>query len=109
MIDPADVESVKNCTSIRGLFERDGHVLKRVRGETYKCCCPFHQERTPSCHVHDDAGFFRCFGCEAKGGVFEYWALSRGMDKRAQFVEIFHQLESLLAGGAAASARRAEP
>lgn len=34
--------------------------------------CPFHDERTPSFHVHDDKGFFYCFGCGAKGDAVAF-------------------------------------
>lgn len=34
-------------------------------------CCPFHQEKTPSFTV-SPKGFFNCFGCGAKGGVFNF-------------------------------------
>ena len=31
--------------------------------------CPFHSEETPSFHVNSKRGVFRCFGCEAQGGL----------------------------------------
>lgn len=34
--------------------------------------CPFHQEKTASFHVDDRKGFYYCFGCHAKGGVFKF-------------------------------------
>ncbi|MDZ4690168.1 DNA primase, partial [Terricaulis sp.] len=33
-------------------------------------CCPFHQEKSPSFHVLDQKGLFKCFGCGEKGDVF---------------------------------------
>jgi DNA primase len=33
-------------------------------------CCPFHQEKSPSFHVLDNKGLFKCFGCGEKGDVF---------------------------------------
>ena len=30
-------------------------------------CCPFHNEKTPSFHVKDNKGIFKCFGCGASG------------------------------------------
>ncbi len=33
-------------------------------------CCPFHQEKSPSFHVLDAKGLFKCFGCGEKGDVF---------------------------------------
>ena len=41
-------------------------TLKR-RGADYVACCPFHNEKTPSFHVHPAKGFYYCFGCH-KGG-----------------------------------------
>ncbi|MCA8886579.1 MAG: DNA primase, partial [Hyphomonadaceae bacterium] len=36
----------------------------------YWACCPFHQEKSPSFHVLDNKGLFKCFGCGEKGDVF---------------------------------------
>lgn len=30
-------------------------------------CCPFHNENTPSFKIDVERGFFKCFGCDAKG------------------------------------------
>jgi DNA primase len=48
--------------------------LKRA-GTSYKGNCPFHNEKTPSFHVHPDKGFFHCFGCSAGGDVFKFLEL----------------------------------
>lgn len=34
------------------------------------CCCPFHNERTPSCKVNKFQ--FNCFGCGAKGNAVSF-------------------------------------
>jgi DNA primase len=45
--------------------------LKRA-GAVYKALCPFHQERTPSFTVNPQRQIFKCFGCGAGGGVFQF-------------------------------------
>lgn len=52
------------------------------RGEFW-ACCPFHQERTPSFHVVERGGaggFFKCFGCAAKGSVIDFVMARDGCD-----------------------------
>ncbi len=45
-----------------------------------KGLCPFHNEKTPSFHVNQDRGFYYCFGCNAKGDVFDFLMQTQGID-----------------------------
>ncbi|MCA9836637.1 MAG: DNA primase [Trueperaceae bacterium] len=45
-----------------------------------KGLCPFHNEKTPSFHVHQDKGFYYCFGCQAKGDIFDFVMQTQGID-----------------------------
>ncbi len=45
--------------------------LKRS-GATYKACCPFHQEKTPSFHVQPQKNYYHCFGCGANGDAISF-------------------------------------
>jgi DNA primase len=47
-------------------------ALKPAGRGSLKGLCPFHNEKTPSFHVHEDKGFYYCFGCRAKGDVFDF-------------------------------------
>ncbi len=47
-------------------------ALKPAGRGQLKGLCPFHAEKTPSFHVHVDRGFYYCFGCHAKGDVFDF-------------------------------------
>jgi DNA primase len=51
------------------------YVPLKKAGTSYKGNCPFHNEKTPSFHVHPDKGFFHCFGCNAGGDVFKFLEL----------------------------------
>ncbi len=46
--------------------------LKKSSGRDYVCLCPFHNEKTPSCHVRTDKEYFHCFGCGAGGDVITF-------------------------------------
>jgi DNA primase len=48
-----------------------GLELKRT-GRSYKACCPFHEEKTPSFHINPDRQTFKCFGCGEGGDVFTF-------------------------------------
>lgn len=50
---------------------REYVTLKRA-GRNFKCLCPFHSERTPSCTVYTDNDSFFCFGCQAGGDVITF-------------------------------------
>lgn len=47
-------------------------VALKKRGRSYTGLCPFHNEKTPSFHVHPDRGFFKCFGCNAAGNAIDF-------------------------------------
>ncbi|MBQ9981185.1 MAG: DNA primase [Oscillospiraceae bacterium] len=48
------------------------YTLLRRQGSNFKCLCPFHSERTPSCTVYRDTQSFYCFGCGAGGDVITF-------------------------------------
>ena len=48
------------------------YVALRKSGNDLVGLCPFHGEKTPSFHVHPDKGYFKCFGCDARGDAFSF-------------------------------------
>jgi DNA primase len=48
----------------------DRRKSQPARGD-YWAPCPFHGEKTPSFHVRDTLGSFKCFGCGESGGVLD--------------------------------------
>ena len=53
--------------------------IKRA-GRDYVCSCPFHSERTPSCHIYTETQSFYCFGCGAGGDVINFIRLIEHFD-----------------------------
>jgi DNA primase len=45
--------------------------LKKA-GTSFKACCPFHEEKTPSFNVSSTKQFYHCFGCGASGDALKF-------------------------------------
>lgn len=63
-------------------------ALKPAGRDRLKGLCPFHNEKTPSFHVMPDKGFYYCFGCHAKGDIFDFVMQNQGVE----FVEALQLL-----------------
>ena len=48
------------------------YVQLKRSSRDYVCLCPFHSEKTPSCHISVGKQFFHCFGCGAGGDVITF-------------------------------------
>lgn len=75
----ASFAEIKARIDLADVFRRDGHELRR-KGSKWFCVCPFHDEKSGSCVV--DAERFHCFGCGAKGDVFDYLQQRHGCDRK---------------------------
>ena len=67
-------ETIEEIRARCNVVEVVGSYLPQLRrrGATFKCNCPFHQEKTPSFTVNETRQIFHCFGCGAGGDVFRF-------------------------------------
>ncbi len=70
MIPDSTIEEIRNRTDVVAVIGR--HVELQRSGRTWKGCCPFHGERTPSFHVYPEDKHFKCYGCGEYGDVFKF-------------------------------------
>ena len=63
-----DLDTIKSKIKLSDEIEKKVKVIKK--GNDFWCCCPFHEEKTPSCKINDNLGSYYCFGCGAKGDIF---------------------------------------
>ena len=49
-----------------------GHIDLKKAGSSYKACCPFHDEKTPSFVVKRGDSHYHCFGCGAHGDAIAF-------------------------------------
>ncbi len=54
--------------------------LKPAGSGSFKACCPFHQEKTPSFFVNRPRQSWHCFGCAQGGDVISFVQKMEGMD-----------------------------
>lgn len=71
MFSKAQIHEVKERTDLVQLIE--SYVpLKKAGSRSFKACCPFHQEKTPSFNVNEANQFYHCFGCGAHGSALDF-------------------------------------
>lgn len=58
------------------------YVNLQRHGNRWVAPCPFHQETKPSFSVNEEEGFFHCFGCQASGDIFDFYARVNGLEFR---------------------------
>ncbi len=75
------LERLKRDTSLVRVAESQGHKLTR-QGKDYVVCCPFHEEKTPSCVLSPKTNLFHCFGCGAGGSVIDWVMKTQGVSFR---------------------------
>tara|TARA_B100001989_G_scaffold53971_1_gene35360 strand:- start:2080 stop:3825 length:1746 start_codon:yes stop_codon:yes gene_type:complete len=80
LVDDSDIVSVINH-----------YVSLTKKGNNYTCCCPFHEEKTPSFVVSPQKAIFHCFGCGAGGNVLTFIKDIEGLN----FVEAVEKLAEL--------------
>ena len=69
-ISDEDIQKVREASDIVSVIGE--RVPLRQRGRDFWCCCPFHNEKTPSCKIDPVTQLWHCFGCGEGGDVFGF-------------------------------------
>lgn len=72
------VERIKGSIDIVELIGR--YLQLRRAGNSWKACCPFHNEKTPSFHVNPARQAFKCFGCGVGGDGVKFLMMFENLD-----------------------------
>ena len=70
-MDDTVIEEIKARTDIAELIASYGIQVKHA-GASWKACCPFHHEKTPSFNIQPSKGFYHCFGCGESGDAIKF-------------------------------------
>ncbi|MEC8466914.1 MAG: CHC2 zinc finger domain-containing protein, partial [Pseudomonadota bacterium] len=74
---PEVLEQIRQRVSLYDVVSKHAQGMKK-KGRDWWACCPFHHEKTPSFHIHENKGYYHCFGCGAHGNVFDFVKEVRG-------------------------------
>lgn len=92
MITKESIEYLKNQLDVLEIISH--YIEVKKMGSSYKACCPFHQEKTPSFVINQNKGFYHCFGCGESGDgitfVMKYEKLNyaEALEKLAQMYNV---------------------
>ncbi len=92
------IERIKAEVSLVRLAESQGYALVK-QGKDVAVCCPFHNDKTPSCVISPSSNLFNCFGCGAGGSVIDWVMKTQGVSFR-HAVELLRNDLSLVANAA---------
>lgn len=70
IISDDDIQKVREATDVVALIGERSPV--RRRGRDFWCCCPLHNEKTPSLKIDPSTQLWHCFGCGAGGDAFGF-------------------------------------
>jgi DNA primase len=110
MIPEPVIEEIKRRVDVVAVIGR--HMELKKSGRTWKGCCIFHGERTPSFHVYPEDKHFKCYGCGEHGDVFKFLQKVQGKEfpevVRALAAEVGVEIPDAAEDSAEARARRKE-
>lgn len=69
-ISEEDIQKVREATDIVAVIGARTPV--KQRGRDFWCCCPLHNEKTPSFKIDPALQLWHCFGCGEGGDVFGF-------------------------------------
>jgi len=58
------------------------NLISTNNGSSFKCCCPFHEDKTPSLNINfkDNVWLWNCFGCGIGGSSIDFVMKSENLD-----------------------------
>ena len=69
-ISDEDIQKVRDASDVVAVIGE--RVPVKQRGRDFWCCCPLHQEKTPSFKMDPSTQLWHCFGCGEGGDVFAF-------------------------------------
>lgn len=76
-IRPEDIQKVREATDLVAFIGERSPV--KQKGRDFWCCCPLHNEKTPSFKIDPALQLWHCFGCSEGGDAFDFVMKTEGL------------------------------
>ena len=86
------IDDIKNRFNIIEIAEREGLQLKKQSDRLYKATCCFHNEKKASLTFYPDTNTFKCYACQAKGDVINFYAQRHNLTNPEAIKQLAAQL-----------------
>lgn len=77
LIGDQDIQKVREASDVVSVIGE--RVQLQQRGREFWCCCPLHNEKTPSFKIDPATQLWHCFGCGEGGDVFGFVMKADGL------------------------------
>jgi DNA primase len=74
----SDTQIIKDRVDLVQLISE--YIQLKKAGVSWKACCPFHNEKSPSFIVNAEKQFWHCFGCGKSGDIFTFLQEIEGLE-----------------------------
>lgn len=89
-----DKQAIINKLDIKSFYASELPSVKwNGAGGMGQALCPWHDDTKPSLSINLNTGLFKCFGCNAKGSVFDFYMKKHGVDYRTAFNALAKEAE----------------
>ena len=97
-LSETELDQIKLSIPLAEIATAQGHTLKQ-QGEELSLCCPFHEDKTPSCYINPIKNVFYCHSCGAKGDVIQWWMKTEGVGFREACEQLAEKYDLSIGNG----------
>jgi 5S rRNA maturation endonuclease (ribonuclease M5)/archaellum biogenesis ATPase FlaH len=80
-----DKQEIINRLDVNAFYSSELPSFKVNGSGMGQSLCPFHNDTKPSLTVNLSTGQFKCFGCNKRGSIFDFYMTKHGVDYRLAF------------------------
>lgn len=81
-----DTKDIIKQTPISSIIAH--YLTLHKKGSSTLALCPFHNDRSPSLHINDERGMFKCFACQTGGDALTFVEKFKNIGFKEALIEI---------------------